>query len=494
MKINKFAVTLFFSLTINEFVYADSSQKTNLLNQMSQSSSGGGLVNNNVVYSQPTNQSQSTSTNLGSSIISQQNQSTFLNNNSNTNNQNKTNVVKKKKRTTNVNKKTKLSTNEEKTKIDISFNNDVSKLPYLIAEYFPNLKPLPPLGRVSGYNISFDLTAVTIDEISGIVQSMTSGYVKIILNTNNNTIRLNYSSVSSNSLDPNKDNLSLSEKWRKGTSQPKPIMTDSGVLLFPYGNYQPIVTCKPQQVCDIQFEKGEVIIDAVMGDTERWIVSGLVSGKGDKKIRHIVLKPQYPDMSTNLIVTTDKFRTYNIKLVSTDKSYVSSVGFYYPQSNIDSPLNINNVLKNVTEDHPNNPNPENSGSDSTANGIVLNSKKSTTRGMLNSEDELPALNLDFRYKITGDDVVWKPVRVFNDGSKTFIEIPVKAMNYPSPAFNVYDPYSEKYELKNYRQKGNYFIVDSLFDNGELIYNVGRDQLKVKIKYMPKETDNKNWLY
>lgn len=480
--------------SVQYYAVADTS-KSQLLSSMSgnptpNSSAPGGLVSNNVTYGQGQN------TTFQNNNVSSNNQNgnqniNLLNDNQNNNAKSKK-VVKKKTTKKTVVKKVDVSNQ----KIDITYFGDVSGVPNLISQYFPGMTVGSSLGKKTDQSVSFDMQGVTIEDISSMIQSLTGGSARLIYNQYQNSIRVSYVSTQQTS---KLSTEQQSKNWRDGKGKPQPIMTDSGVLLFPYGQYEPTVICKPQQVCDIQFEAGENIIDAVMGDTNRWIVQGVVSGKGANSVKHIVLKPQYPDLNTNMIVTTDKGRTYNLKLVSSDRNYVTAVSWYYPQDiNNKMMLDFNKQQRDLGNSGSN-PNSSgnysasgytNPGLNSTANGIQVKGTPSN-----DGSDELAALDLDFRYKISGDKVIWKPLRVFNDGVHTFIEVSPKALNIPAPAFMVYEPYSGNYEMVNYRQKGNYFIVDQVFKEGVLIYDVGSNQQKVSISHIEDTTkDNRNWLY
>lgn len=490
--VNKKTIYLsIFAAGLVNYSYADVS-KAQLLNQMSGNSTeqpnntNGGLVNNNVNYNNNNNNNVSQQNSLN-------NTSNLVNNNINYSSQykqvNKAQPIHKKKKKA-IAKKTNnyLLGNQ---KIDITFSNDVSELPNTLKQYDPDLNILPNLGKKTGQSVSFDLQNVGIDEISSMVQSLSGGTVRIIYDANRDTLRLSYITTNkAGSNSPEKQSLA----WREGKGKPVPIMTDDGILLYPYGQYEPVVVCKPLQVCDIRYETGEKIIDAVMGDTSRWLVQGITSGVGKNTVQHIILKPQYPDLTTNMIVTTDKGRVYNLKLISSDKNYVSAVGWYYPQEINDS---LDKKFRQSQAALANDgsgistlsPNSLNTGSQTTANGIKINSNGNS------DDDNIPALDLDFRYEITGDKVIWKPVRIFNDGKSTFIEVDKKSLNMASPVFMVYDENSSSYEMVNYRQKGNYYIVDQVFNVGIFISDVGRNQQKVTMKHiLDSNKENKNWLY
>ena len=94
-------------------------------------------------------------------------------------------------------------------------------------------------------------------------------------------------------------------------------------------------------------------------------------------------------------------------------------------------------------------------------------------GFSNIED------LDFSYRIRGE-ARWKPVRVFNDGVKTYIEMPDALQQTEAPVLLVVGP-GRKEALVNYRIRGNRYIVDQVFDKAHLIAGVGRTQTKVTLE-------------
>ena len=69
------------------------------------------------------------------------------------------------------------------------------------------------------------------------------------------------------------------------------------------------------------------------GDTVRWIIGDTESGTGEAKRIHILVKPTRPDLQTNLVINTDR-RTYLLELRSTEKTYMASVSWQYPQDQL----------------------------------------------------------------------------------------------------------------------------------------------------------------
>ena len=98
------------------------------------------------------------------------------------------------------------------------------------------------------------------------------------------------------------DDPELAEAVRQFQQTGKaPVVRKPGFVVFPYGERQPILYCKPLRVCDIQLEAGEGVLNIALGDSERWIASKMESGPEDARQAHVVVKPTEFDLSTNLV-------------------------------------------------------------------------------------------------------------------------------------------------------------------------------------------------
>ncbi len=185
------------------------------------------------------------------------------------------------------------------------------------------------------------------------------------------------------------------------------------------------------QVTDIALEAGEKLVSVSAGDTVRWVVGDTSSGEGTSAQVHILVKPIAPDITTNLVVTTDR-RTYHLELHATASTYMASLSWTYPGATL-TPLK----------------------------GASL------TDGNVTAGDRvgLDVANIGFRYRIEGE-APWKPVRVFDDGAKVFIQFPATLRQGEAPPLFVIDG-SGKPALVNYRVKGSTYIVDRLFAAAEL---------------------------
>ncbi|MBB34796.1 MAG: P-type conjugative transfer protein TrbG [Hirschia sp.] len=201
----------------------------------------------------------------------------------------------------------------------------------------------------------------------------------------------------------------------------------------------------PGQVSDIALQPGETLVSVSAGDTVRWVVGDTHSGSGGSGRAHVLVKPIGADLSTNLMIATDR-RTYHLELESTSGGYMAAVSWRYPADEL-ADLKARNAAAQVREDAR------------VDQGLSLSS-------------------LNFAYRIEGDDPAWKPVRVFDDGTRVFIQMPEAMAVSDAPPLFVLGASGEA-ELVNYRVKGRYYIVDRLFAAAELRLGT-KDQTIVRI--------------
>ena len=241
--------------------------------------------------------------------------------------------------------------------------------------------------------------------------------------------------------------LRIAREWQaKAATQLTPVPGPDGAIQFLYGAVQPSIVCAVMQVTDIELQPGEQINNINIGDSARWLVEPAVTGAGVAEVQHIVIKPMDVGLETSLMVTTNK-RTYHFRLRSHRTQYMPKVSFIYP----DTVQQRFMALKNRQEE---------------------DRKEKTI-----PETQEYLGNLDFGYSISGSSP-WKPVRVYNDGTKTIIQMPPKMRQTEAPSLLVLN--GDEEVIVNYRLQGDRFIVDQLFDKAMLIAGVGSKQTKIVI--------------
>ena len=230
------------------------------------------------------------------------------------------------------------------------------------------------------------------------------------------------------------------------TQTPRKVKVSGAKTIFNFRDNAVFeVTSSVDHVTDIQLKPGEEITSPpTAGDTVRWSIAVMKSGTGLRQMTHLIIKPLDENVTTNLVVTTDQ-RVYQVNLVS-GEFHMPVVSWTYPED----------------------------------------FEEATKLAVKRSESQEPTLspeNLHFNYKLSGDNVPWKPVRVFDDGSKTFIQLSPEVKSSEAPALFLIEDGEPL--LVNYRLKGSYYIVDRVFTRAEL--RVGPDST-VTIEV----DDGRNW--
>ena len=187
--------------------------------------------------------------------------------------------------------------------------------------------------------------------------------------------------------------LELVREFGEAKNAVPPITGVAGSVVIAWSSYTPKIVCRPMYVTDVILQPGETVTGVHPGDPVRWSFVPSVSGAGENAQTHVLIKPLAADISTNLIVNTDR-RTYQLDLMSSARNFVPSVSFSYPS---DSLKEWDSFMAGKKKERENN--------------IALASGYS-----VNPED----LHLD--YEIRGSDRLrWKPQRVWDDGVKTYIQ-------------------------------------------------------------------------
>ncbi|MCL6485975.1 MAG: P-type conjugative transfer protein TrbG [Janthinobacterium lividum] len=252
-----------------------------------------------------------------------------------------------------------------------------------------------------------------------------------------------------------KNAIAIAQKWQANGADAtgmKPVAGPGGVVRFVYGVQQINIVCAVLQVCDVELQPGEQVNNLNQGDP-RFTVEPAVSGVGAGEVQHLIIKPLDVALDTTLIVTTNR-RTYHMKLRSHRTQYMPRIGFTYPE-------------------------------DAAAKWDAIRTREvreKTEQTIPQTKEVLSDLN--FKYAIDGA-VAWKPVRVYNDGVRTVIQMPAAMAQTEAPALLVVRKegglFTDDETVQvNYRVQGDRYIVDTVFDKAILIAGVGHGQDRVTI--------------
>ncbi|MDD5113826.1 MAG: P-type conjugative transfer protein TrbG [Methylobacter sp.] len=248
--------------------------------------------------------------------------------------------------------------------------------------------------------------------------------------------------------------IAIAHKWQAASATGiKPVPGTDGSIRYLFGAQEPSIVCAVLQVCDVELQAGEQVNSIHLGDTARWTVEPAITGFGPAEIQHLIIKPMDVGLETSLIVTTNR-RTYHFRLRSHRTQFMPRVAFSYPED----ALVKWDALKTREE------------------------KEKQERTIPQTGEYLG--DLDFAYSVDGS-VAWKPVRVYNDGVKTIIQMPAAMAQTEAPTLLVVRKdgglfTDDETVLVNYRIQGDRYIVDTIFDKALLIAGVGSSQDRVVI--------------
>jgi type IV secretion system protein VirB9 len=244
--------------------------------------------------------------------------------------------------------------------------------------------------------------------------------------------------------------LSASQPWM--TEKQTPAPGKEGRVLYTFGAGLPTVVCAPLRVCVLELQPGEKIVgEPHIGDSVRWSIAPASAGRPDLSTSMIVIKPKQAGLDTNLLVTTDR-RAYYVRLISKPEEYLARVAFSYPD---DEAAQWKTHLAEQERRR----------------------KEAIDNTRIEPVEALESLYFD--YRISGGDENMRPVRVVDDGKKTFIQMPAGASAREAPVLVVLGP-EGKPEMVNYRVKGDIYVVDRLFERGALLLGVGKKQRRAEI--------------
>jgi type IV secretion system protein VirB9 len=222
-------------------------------------------------------------------------------------------------------------------------------------------------------------------------------------------------------------------------------------LTFPYGHSQPTLTCTVLRACVIELEAGEIVLTRISGDTERWEISPAPAGPDGRTVL-IVVKPRDCDITTNLVLATDR-RLYDLTLdappcrgrsTNPQQPYVRHVRFYYPDETI--------------------------------------AQWAKPPGAASVRIGPDVLSLNFSYRVKKDRLFpWTPAQVFDDGARVYIKLPEEARHAEAPVLFVLETDGSKVLINYSIIDGDTYVTDRLFDRAVLIAGVDGKERRVLIE-------------
>lgn len=216
------------------------------------------------------------------------------------------------------------------------------------------------------------------------------------------------------------------------------VLRLSDVLVYPYGVYQPVLTCTVLRACVVELEAGEQLISIIAGDDQRWLIDPTATGK-DANTPLIVVKPTSYNITSNLVLSTDH-RVYHLTLDSPPKvrgrnglnplhHYTRHIRFYFPDSGV----------RSVEEEAA-----------APTNDLTF---------------DLGALNYDYAWRRDAG-FPWEPLAVFDDGERVYIRLSSVAVGQDQPLLSVGKKGEER--MVNYIVREGHYVVEGLFSYARMI--------------------------
>lgn len=204
------------------------------------------------------------------------------------------------------------------------------------------------------------------------------------------------------------------------------------------------VHCQTYHSTLIQFEPGEKMLEVpYLSETEVWRISrgvGIVDGQ---ETEMLIIKPDYPGLTSTLIVVTDR-RIYQMELKSYKDHYMPFVQWVYPRTITD--LN------------------------SWTNRATGQTKTHTTLEFTPADTDYMSFDYVIRYP-WGKRPIWCPELAYDDGKFTYIVLDKTALHMEVPACFI-----GKREIMNKEYQKNVIVINQLIEKVTL--RLGKDKVTV----------------
>jgi type IV secretion system protein TrbG len=273
----------------------------------------------------------------------------------------------------------------------------------------------------------------------------------------------------------------VAREARAAAAGREPAVLEHGdVVLAPFGHQVPVLRCAPLRVCLIELEEGELVLNTVTGDAARWILDRAATGPR-AATAVIVAKPTACNLTTNLVVTTDR-RIYQVTLdarpcgseegENPHEPFTRLLRFYYPDELVRTWAGAEEARRAAAA--------------AEARAAAAEARAVTPLGARGQEGrEAPdagvpfaALHFDYRWTRSGN-YPWTPAAVFDDRVHTYIRLPGSGVGQEAPVLFLIDRKGAT-AILNYAVRGQYYVTDRVFERAALVLGSGKDQRRLEI--------------
>ena len=263
----------------------------------------------------------------------------------------------------------------------------------------------------------------------------------------------------------------------------------------------------------IELRPGERLLSLSCSDSANYHVERVQQGSGGAAQTLLLVKPKAAGGQSNWVITTDE-RTYFVDVLVNEKAdYQSAIAWNYPVDDVRLLAERGDELRVRIEK---------GGADGGAGGNAFTPAGPAARlgaaagGNGDTAGETPPgdagalgptvgplgmnlgeLNFEYLvlYQPRGRDgkradapaPPWAPLRVFDDGRKTYLQLPEQARRYELPPLYALDhPGDPEPKLVNYRRSGDYLVADRLAPAWELRAGEAPQQIVQVVRGKPND--------
>lgn len=203
----------------------------------------------------------------------------------------------------------------------------------------------------------------------------------------------------------------------------------------------------------IQFEPGEEMLEVpYISEPDVWRISRGVGIKDGKDTQFLIIKPDYSNLTSTLIVITN-MRIYQMELKSYNDHYMPYVKWIYPQSVSDS-----------------------------QSWIQWQQKKNNDAVLEFTGQNIELCSFDYKITHSLNKPIWCPELVYDDGKFTYIVLNKKTLQSEMPAVFI-----GSRKIVNTQVHKNIIVINQLITKATL--RLGNDKVKITKKKTSKSKQN-----
>ena len=228
---------------------------------------------------------------------------------------------------------------------------------------------------------------------------------------------------------------------------------DAGRVVMTYGEAPAELVCAPLHICAIEFGPEEQFHDTPsLSDPVRWQLELREGYAGGTRRQYLILKPAESAEPAVLTAFTDR-RFYSIRLLPDPAAWTPILSFRFPDDEAAA------VQARIAAER-----------EAAAAAVAAAAAERT--GVQTRDGLVAAGDLNFGYRIAGD-ARFAPQRIYDDGRKTYIELP-RSWRGDLPVFQAG---ADPDRVVNYRVDGRRYEIEGVFDSGAL--RLGRDVIRIR---------------